>query len=138
MSLPGGDRPFPRLQAKLPVSAGFAGARLNESLTARAENNILKYRNLFLLAAMTSENKSAEDGRGSARRKYLRMGTIVYNHGTTAMSCAVFELSATGARVRPDDLSRVPDTFELQVADGPVFQCEVIHRQDDQLGVRFV
>lgn len=88
---------------------------------------------------MASKEEHAEvDGRSSSRRKYLRAGTISYNHGTTTMACAVFELSATGARVRPDDLSRVPDAFELQVADGPVFQCEVVHRKDGQLGVQFV
>lgn len=88
---------------------------------------------------MAAPSKSeSNDGRSSARRKYLRTGTIVYNHGTSMMECAVFDLSETGARLRPVDLSLVPDTFELQVADGPTFKCEVIHRQEDQLGVQFV
>lgn len=88
---------------------------------------------------MTSAKKpETDDSRTSARRKYLRTGKIVYNHGTSIMDCAVFDLSTTGARLRPDDLSLVPDAFELQVADGPVFQCKVVHKEDGQLGVQFV
>lgn len=87
---------------------------------------------------MSSKKSEADDSRASERRKYLRTGKIVFNHGTSTMGCAVFDLSATGARLRPEELSLVPDSFELQVVDGPVFQCEVVHKEDGQLGVQFV
>jgi hypothetical protein len=88
---------------------------------------------------MSSTNESDDnDGRTSARKKTLRTGTIVYNHRMSTMECAIFDLSDEGARLRPTDTGLLPDGFELQVLYGDTFQCKVIHKTRDQIGVRFV
>ena len=89
--------------------------------------------------AMTPPDQPEEnDGRTSARKKTLRTGTIIFNHRMTTTECAVFDLSNTGARLRPLDFSNIPDQFELRVLFGDTYQCHVIHKTRDQIGVRFV
>ena len=78
------------------------------------------------------------DGRTSARKKTLRKGTIVFNHRMSTAECAIFDLSDTGARLRPLDFTDLPDQFELRVLFGETYQCQVIHKSRDQIGVRFV
>lgn len=88
---------------------------------------------------MTSANEPEnDDGRTSARKKTLRTGMIVFNHRMTTMECAIFDLSDTGARLRPPEIGILPDQFELQVLYGGTFQCKVIHKTRDQIGVLFV
>lgn len=88
---------------------------------------------------MTPPNEHDDsDGRATERKKTLRSGMIVYNHRMSTMECAIFDLSETGARLRLTDSSVLPDAFELQVLYGDTFQCKVIHKTRDQIGVRFV
>lgn len=88
---------------------------------------------------MTPPNKPEEDdGRTSARKKTLRTGMIVFNHRMSTVECAVFDLSDKGARLRPSEIGILPDQFELQVLYGGTFQCQVIHKTDDQIGVNFI
>lgn len=85
-----------------------------------------------------TNNIDDPDGRTSARRKMLLKGTIVYNRGTSTMDCAVYDLSDAGARLRPIEIGLLPDRFVLNVRAGGTYQCEMVHRYRDQIGVRFV
>lgn len=78
------------------------------------------------------------DGRTSARKKTLRTGTIVYNHRMSTMECAIFDLSDAGARLKPTEVAILPDEFDLQVLYGAKYRCQVIHKTQDQIGVRFI
>lgn len=89
--------------------------------------------------AMTSLNDHNEnDGRTNPRSKTLRRGTIVFNHRMSTMDCVIFDLSDTGARLRPIDVGMLPDQFELRVLFSDTYQCQLIHKNGDQIGVRFV
>lgn len=89
--------------------------------------------------AMTPPDKpEEEDSRTFVRKKTLRTGVVVFNQRKTTVECAISDLSDMGARLRPTGAAILPDEFELQVLYGGTFQCRVIHRTRDQVGVRFI
>lgn len=88
---------------------------------------------------MASPNQpDKDDARTSVRKKTLLMGTIVFGPRAITMPCAIFDLSDTGARLKPADTGELPEHFELQVPNRGTYQCKVIHKSRSQIGVRFV
>ena len=85
-----------------------------------------------------SEEKAAER-RSLSRKKLIKSGKIVYQHGTCAMGCTILSLSDGGAAIKPDDQQfSCPTTFTLEIRDSAAVDCEVCWRNGDKLGVRFV
>lgn len=74
------------------------------------------------------------------RRQRVLKGAIITasNHATT-ITCAVRDVSVTGARVRVDCLSVVPSAFTLVIElDGYEVACEVVWQRGRDLGARFI
>jgi hypothetical protein len=79
------------------------------------------------------------DARGAPRRKVLKAGIAASNNRHLTVSCTVRDISATGARLRVDNLASIPDTFELIIAvDGLEANCEVVWRKSNEVGVKFL
>jgi hypothetical protein len=78
------------------------------------------------------------DQRFSKRIKALRKGQISYNHGTSTMDCSILDLSAGGARLRPRDPLHVPGSFRLRLTPSLTIGCEVVYREQSDIGVAFV
>ena len=78
------------------------------------------------------------DQRFSKRIRALRNGTISYNHGTTTMDCSILDISAEGARLRPQNALRVPGSFRLRLSPTLTIGCEVVYRDQSHIGVSFV
>ena len=54
-------------------------------------------------------------------------------------NCIVRELSETGCRIKTSGAEWLPDEFELALgADAIIERCEVVWRNDEEMGVRFV
>ena len=80
----------------------------------------------------------SDDKRGSSRMKTLKSGTIVYQNDSCTMNCMILDLSDRGAKLRPIDVTILPETFRLMIAHSSTYSCEVVRRTRDQVAVRFV
>ena len=50
----------------------------------------------------------------------------------------ILDISDTGARLKPAEPVHLPGTFRLVIDHGASFDCKVVRRMDDQMGVQFV
>jgi hypothetical protein len=83
--------------------------------------------------------KSEEDQRRAPRRRVLKSGTVAYNERHTTLPCSVRDISTTGARVQVEGSICAPDTFDLLIPlDGLEASCEVVWRNGQEVGVRFI
>ena len=83
--------------------------------------------------------KSDGEQRRALRRRVLKAGLVAYNERHSTLSCTVRDISDTGARVRVDGSVSAPETFELIIQiDGLEASCEVVWRNGNEVGVRFL
>ena len=78
-----------------------------------------------------------DDNRVAPRRRILKGGKIVINHGYSTFACTVRNLSDTGARLKVAGIIGIPDSFELVMDDGARFACSVAWKTETEIGVRF-
>ena len=82
--------------------------------------------------------KAQDRARNAPRRRVLKSGIIAFNDRFSALPCTVRNLSSTGAHLRVEGTTNVPNTFELIIElDGLEAQCEVAWRKDNEIGVKF-
>ena len=80
-----------------------------------------------------------DDRRATPRRRVLKGAVIAYNERHCTLACTVRDISDTGARLRLTGAVTAPDTFELIIdLDGLEAPCEVIRREGNDIGVRFL
>ena len=80
-----------------------------------------------------------EEKRRAPRRRVLKGAIVAYNDRHSTISCAVRDISDTGARLRTDGAMNAPDTFLLVVElDGIEADCTVVWRRPPDLAVKFV
>jgi hypothetical protein len=72
-----------------------------------------------------------------ARVTIIRTGHITFDDDSASMNCTVMDLSDKGARLRPDDPLKLPDSFSLCVRDIEALPCQVTWRAGLYVGVRF-
>lgn len=77
------------------------------------------------------------DRRGAERKRAIQKGTIVFDQGALTQPCAVLDVSATGARLRPQNIAACPDRFQLRDHKSTVRDCVVVWREGSMLGVKF-
>jgi hypothetical protein len=79
------------------------------------------------------------DARQAPRRRVLKAGIAASNDRHLTVACTIRDMSATGARIRPDGSVAVPDTFELIIeSEGLEADCQVVWRKSNEVGVRFL
>jgi hypothetical protein len=78
-----------------------------------------------------------ENRRKEARVKTLRRCRIIAGEEASAMRGFIIDLSKSGARLRPADITSLPDHFELEIEHDLRVSCKVVRRSDDELGVSF-
>ena len=69
---------------------------------------------------------------GRVERIVVRPGTVV------DPDSVLVEMSNSGARLHPADPPTLPDSFDLVIAPGEEVTCEVVHRAELEIGVRFI
>ena len=79
----------------------------------------------------------ASDRRNTSRAKTLRNGLIIYDQGRCTMSCTILEISAGGAKLRPQDAVWVPDNFDLRLPDGTRRHCDLVRKDRSDIAVRY-
>lgn len=78
------------------------------------------------------------DRRDAERKRTLQKGQLFYLDSGAAVECLVLDISQAGARLRPTDVLSCPNRFRLRGPDGAAYHCEVIWRDDQEIGVRFL
>ncbi len=77
--------------------------------------------------------------RSQPRRRVLKGAIVAYNLRHSTLPGSVTNLSSEGCCIRAPGSVNVPDTFELIIElDGLEASCEVIWRNVDIVGVRFI
>lgn len=79
-----------------------------------------------------------KDRRVATRKRTLIKAQLVFNDSHCQMDCTVLDISETGAKIRPLDLTSLPTRFELRIHFGKTHTCEVVRRSANYLGVRFL
>ena len=85
---------------------------------------------------MTGENQ--RESRAAPRKKILKVGTIVFQNDSCTMPCAILDLADGGAKLKPADVTLLPEQFRLDIRHGESHNCEVVRRTLDQVAVRFI
>jgi len=82
----------------------------------------------------------AIERRGSSRQPVHQSARIAVFELKTLADCAMSDLSSNGARLRVDPTVDIPNRFLLLLSeDGSVRRlCEIIWREKDQVGIRFL
>lgn len=93
---------------------------------------------LEFVSAPESDQEETIDRRKWKRDRSLRRGLVVFEGAFSTMECAVMDISAGGARIRPSDIMSCPDVFQLKVAFGPSRPCKVVRRIGQELAVKFL
>lgn len=80
----------------------------------------------------------AEDKRAARRSRILKAGKIVSVNYGSVVDCSVRDMSATGALIRCNNLSAVPDEFQLLIqSDNWIRSVKVMWRRNDLAGLQF-
>ncbi len=82
--------------------------------------------------------KSSGDSRKHKRPKTFKSGQIVFSDKRCLVSCTVCDFSEAGAKLETDLAVECPDSFDLILQDGSTYECTVMWRKADFLGVEFV
>lgn len=80
----------------------------------------------------------SDERRKNGRMRTLKAATIIYQFESCTMKCIILDISETGARLKPAEPVHLPGTFRLVIDHGASFNCKVVRRMDDQMGVQFV
>jgi hypothetical protein len=83
---------------------------------------------------MSAENRKAR------RRQVGQYARIFFQDKPMSAFCTMLDVSATGAQLRLNDTTEMPDEFTLVLSrDGNVRrQCRMMWRREDRIGVRFL
>ena len=77
-----------------------------------------------------------DENRKAIRRRVLKGATIEF--GSSAFSCAVRNLSETGAALDVPSSVGIPREFQLVIQDNQLtHRCRVIWREEKRIGVAF-
>jgi hypothetical protein len=79
------------------------------------------------------------DQRRSRRNQVNQYARIVGANGSTASFCTMLDVSASGARLRLNDIIEVPEQFTLLLSrNGQVRRrCKLVWQRGDEVGVLF-
>lgn len=89
-------------------------------------------------ALALSSRTVAEERRTLERKRTLKKGSIVFLEGNSGLDCVVLDFTEKGARLRPTDILCCPPQFQLLGPDRQLRLCEVVWRNSDALGVKFL
>ena len=84
----------------------------------------------------------AVEKRSAPRARCLRAARCVFNNGCSDYSVLVRNVSATGAKLTGDELFRLPEEFELQMANATgaatARRVRRVWSRTDSIGVEFL
>ena len=87
---------------------------------------------------MDASELEVRERRQAIRRKTTGPASISVHNENCSMDCVVLDWSDYGARIRPSEVAICPDKFTLTTKDGDCFDCLVVWRHDERIGVKFI
>lgn len=87
---------------------------------------------------MLSIGRRLLERRKTPRYLMSQNAKILFRDRSCQMTCAVLEISRSGARLRPADAVLLPNEFELVLSRNSKVTCEAVHRTETEIGVRFL
>ena len=79
------------------------------------------------------------DLRIKSRQRTLSPGFIVTHGNTIGIECTIRDFSKDGTRLRVENGTSLPLRFKLKTKADPVgYNCEVVWRESDEVGIRFI
>ena len=105
-------------------------------MTCSSAANAAECCRLVLQAAAAAPARS--DRRRSPRKRTIRRASIVIDGKAGIMEGTILDMSETGAKIRPADITAMPPRFELRCGFGRTYRCEIVRRSAFYLGVQFV
>jgi len=87
---------------------------------------------------MSTIELEVRERRQAIRQKTIGPASIGFRDGNCSMDCVVLDLSDYGAKIQPTDVTVCPDRFTLATKDGGRFDCLVVWRHDERVGVKFL
>ena len=67
----------------------------------------------------------------------LKKALIAFNNGHSSMRCQIIDMSESGAKLMPADISVCPRDFVLKLPSGEARHCAVMWRKETQMGVHY-
>lgn len=118
---------------------GYLPASLEANALMQSLRVILLGEQLYITGAKTAAAKaSRSDRRASPRKRTLKRAAIVIDGKHDVIDGMVLDMSETGAKIRPVNITRLPPRFELRCGFGRTYSCEIVRRSAFYLGVQFV
>ena len=118
---------------------GYFPSTLDGKALAQSLKVIVLGEQLYVAGSREAASTAVrEDRRGSARRRKLQKASMVVNGRSGLVDGMILDMSDTGAKIRPTNMSRLPSRFELRCGYGRTYLCEVVRRSGFYLGVQFV
>jgi len=77
------------------------------------------------------------DRRFSKHIKSLRKASNCGESGGASVECTILDLSPDGARLRPAGTAEIPGSFVLRLTPSLTIGCEVVYREQSDIGVAF-
>jgi hypothetical protein len=92
------------------------------------------------MAGLWNSDAMGIQNRKHPRRNVQQFGMILNSDGSDPVRCTMIDVSASGARLRLNAASEVPDEFTLVLSKaGRVRRrCRIVWRREDIMGIRFV
>ena len=87
---------------------------------------------------MDSDETWVMERRRTARSLVNVPAKIAFGSGNDQLNCIVIDWSLSGARIILLDAGSCPDDFTLITKGGKRLHCQVVWRQEERIGIRFV
>lgn len=118
---------------------GYMPSSVNGAALAQSLQVILLGEKIYVAGSKAAAAKATrQDRRTAARRRTLQKASILVNGGSDLLEGMILDMSDTGAKIRPNDMAKLPRRFELRCGYGRSYACEVVRRSGFYLGVQFV
>lgn len=118
---------------------GYLPATIEAHALGQSLRLILLGEQIYVTGSKTAAAASARsDRRRSPRKRTIRRASIVIDGKAGIMEGTILDMSETGAKIRPADITAMPPRFELRCGFGRTYRCEIVRRSAFYLGVQFV
>lgn len=118
---------------------GYVPSTLSGLPLAQTLQVILLGEKIFVAGSKAAAAKAArQDRRNSSRRRTLQKASMLIDGRAELFEGMVLDMSDTGAKIRPNNMAKMPERFELRCGFGRTYSCEVVRRSGFYVGVQFV
>lgn len=83
--------------------------------------------------------KDDSDRRKEPRQRTVRAAITSFEGQVSPIPCVLLDISKSGARLHAHEPAELPERFQLQIeSDSTTHTCEVVWRNGNEIGVKFV